>query len=66
MLTDDQEFYDYIYQSNCDLGQLQSLNLKKIQVFAKNANLRDERQTEIRTECLSIWDVSVVSLSLAV
>ena len=54
---DDEDFYEYIYRSNCELGKQQCLNLKKIQVFAKNPNLRETRQMDTRKECLKIWKV---------
>ncbi|XP_067947035.1 cap-specific mRNA (nucleoside-2'-O-)-methyltransferase 1-like [Watersipora subatra] len=57
MLKADEDFFDYIYKSNSDLGHQQCLNLKKIQVYAKNPDLRDARQMDIRSQCLKLWQI---------
>jgi len=59
---EDEDFSDYIFKSNNELGQAQCINLKKIQVYAQNPSLRDERQMEIRAQCLDLWQVLLVSI----
>jgi hypothetical protein len=36
IMEKDRDFFDYIYNSNEALGQIQVLNLRKIQAFATN------------------------------
>ncbi len=57
ILESNTQFFDYIRNSNEKLGKIQILNLKKIQAFATNQSLIDIRQTDVRTECLSLWRV---------
>jgi len=53
----DSEFWDFIRESNDELGKLQAVHLEKIRVFAQNPNLIDRRQTDIRKDCLAFWGV---------
>jgi cap1 methyltransferase len=61
ILKSNAQFYDYIKESNEKLGNVQILNLKKIQAFATNPNLLDIRQADIRDECLKLWKVPLDS-----
>ncbi|XP_064485017.1 cap-specific mRNA (nucleoside-2'-O-)-methyltransferase 1-like [Ornithodoros turicata] len=57
ILNDDQDFFKYIKDSNEELGRLQVVHLSKIKAFAQNANLYEERQSNLRKECLELWKV---------
>ncbi|KAG7308575.1 hypothetical protein JYU34_005791 [Plutella xylostella] len=57
VLQADTEFYQYIYTSNCKLGDKQIKNLLKIAQFSKDKNLKDPTQTEIREQCLRLWQL---------
>ncbi|XP_052271632.1 cap-specific mRNA (nucleoside-2'-O-)-methyltransferase 1-like [Dreissena polymorpha] len=50
-------FYEYMCNSNDSLGEIQILNLKKIQAFTRNTNLVDTRQADIRKQLLEKWKV---------
>ena len=56
MLNDD-NFFNYIWESNERIGKTQVLNLKKIQAFATNPNLHDVRQGDLIAECLKYWNI---------
>ncbi|XP_041352995.1 cap-specific mRNA (nucleoside-2'-O-)-methyltransferase 1-like [Gigantopelta aegis] len=56
-LQNDEQFFQYIKDSNEIIGRNQVINLKKIQVFTQNANLYEERQADIRKQCLEKWKV---------
>lgn len=53
----DQKFRDYIFNSNDDIGQNQIVGLLKIAAFAKDSNLHETRQAEIRLQCLRLWQL---------
>ncbi|CAL1265972.1 unnamed protein product [Larinioides sclopetarius] len=57
VLKENEEFYDYIVTSNDKLGTNQIIHLDKIRVFAQNTNLHEEKQSDIRKECLALWKV---------
>ncbi|GFS91353.1 cap-specific mRNA [Nephila pilipes] len=57
ILKGDEEFYNYIVESNDKLGTNQIIHLDKIRVFAQNVNLHETRQSDIRKECLALWGV---------
>ncbi|CAH1792799.1 unnamed protein product [Owenia fusiformis] len=57
VIREDTEFYDYIVTSNESLGKKQSIALGKIQAFAQNNDLYEERQAEIREETLKLWKI---------
>ncbi|CAF4952019.1 unnamed protein product, partial [Rotaria magnacalcarata] len=50
-----ENFYEYIRDSNNHLGEHQIRNLRKIHAFVSNATLRDNRQNEVRLKCLQLW-----------
>jgi cap1 methyltransferase len=57
VMTNDDHFFNYIYESNERMGKIQVLNLKKIQAFATNANWHDSRQADLITDCLKYWNI---------
>ncbi|XP_049873208.1 cap-specific mRNA (nucleoside-2'-O-)-methyltransferase 1 isoform X2 [Pectinophora gossypiella] len=57
IIQEDQGFYEYIYKSNCLLGERQIKNLLKIAAFSKDKNLKDETQAEMREQCLKLWQL---------
>lgn len=63
ILKETTAFYEYIRNSNNELGINQIRNLKKIRAFVSNATLRDGRQHEIRSRCLEYWQVRSFDLS---
>ncbi|XP_021362611.1 cap-specific mRNA (nucleoside-2'-O-)-methyltransferase 1-like [Mizuhopecten yessoensis] len=57
LLEGDDEFFQYMYESNLLLGRLQITSLKKIQTFTQNSDLYEGRQSEIRRQCLERWQI---------
>lgn len=57
VLKEDKEFFDYIYNSNNELGFRQMVSLRKIQVYCQDTQLIEPRQAELRLECLSHWQL---------
>ncbi|CAF2931903.1 unnamed protein product [Rotaria sp. Silwood2] len=57
ILKENEKFYEYIRNSNNQLGENQIKNLKKIRAFVSNASLKDYRQNEIRSQCLHLWEI---------
>ncbi|CAG5045967.1 unnamed protein product [Parnassius apollo] len=57
VLQEDTAFFDYIYKSNCMLGERQIKNLLKIAAFSKDKNLSEPNQALMRTECLELWQL---------
>ncbi|XP_068633087.1 cap-specific mRNA (nucleoside-2'-O-)-methyltransferase 1 [Battus philenor] len=57
VIQEDTAFFDYVYKSNCILGEKQILNLLKIAAFSKDKNLMESSQATIRTECLKLWQL---------
>lgn len=57
VLVGDKAFFNYIYNSNNRIGQNQIIGLVKIAAFYKDTNLYEDKQVEIRKECLSLWKV---------
>ncbi|CAF3385074.1 unnamed protein product [Rotaria socialis] len=57
ILKGNQKFYEYIRNSNNQLGDTQIRNLKKIRAFVSNPSLKDDRQSDIRAKCLQFWEV---------
>lgn len=41
------------------MGVNQIRNLKKIRAFVSNSSLKDLRQSDIRSKCLQLWEVSI-------
>ncbi|XP_037078583.1 cap-specific mRNA (nucleoside-2'-O-)-methyltransferase 1-like [Pollicipes pollicipes] len=57
VLKADRVFNDYINRSNNDLGQRQIVSLTKIRTFYRDVQLREDRQQELRAQCLAAWAV---------
>ncbi|CAL4088364.1 unnamed protein product [Meganyctiphanes norvegica] len=55
IIKGDEDFYNYIVNSNNDLGERQIIGLRKIQAFCRDIELIDERQAELRTQSLERW-----------
>ncbi|XP_056022485.1 cap-specific mRNA (nucleoside-2'-O-)-methyltransferase 1-like isoform X2 [Ostrea edulis] len=56
-LESDQCFFNYIYESNVNLGKMQISGLKKIQSFVQNTQLYETRQADVRRDCLKRWNL---------
>ncbi|XP_064623384.1 cap-specific mRNA (nucleoside-2'-O-)-methyltransferase 1-like [Lineus longissimus] len=57
ILKADMPFYNAMVFSNDSFGRKQVLNLKKIQIFAKNPDLHEGKQADMRKECLMKWKI---------
>ncbi|KAF0313372.1 Cap-specific mRNA (nucleoside-2'-O-)-methyltransferase 1 [Amphibalanus amphitrite] len=57
VLKEDTAFCDYITESNNVLGERQITGLTKIRTFYRDTSLREDRQQELRQQCLSVWKV---------
>ncbi|XP_046965838.1 cap-specific mRNA (nucleoside-2'-O-)-methyltransferase 1 [Vanessa cardui] len=57
VIQEDREFYEYIYKSNCIIGERQIKNLLKIGEFSKDKTLRDESQAKMKEKCLQLWEL---------
>ncbi|XP_050440326.1 cap-specific mRNA (nucleoside-2'-O-)-methyltransferase 1 isoform X2 [Adelges cooleyi] len=56
-ILNDKSFFEYLWKSNNELGQIQALSLSKIVAFTKDQRLADDRQKDLRKMCLDLWDV---------
>ena len=57
MLTEDQNFYEYLVVSNNNLAMRQVVNLAKIAAFCKDVSLREDRQAELKKQSLEFWKI---------
>lgn len=57
VIRDDEQFFQYILNSNEVLGQQQVVSLVKIKTFAQNTDLRDTRQSDVRDRCMKCWEI---------
>lgn len=55
VLTADEKFFNYIYESNMQIGRNQIAGLLKIAAYVKEPTLKETRQAQIRADCLQIW-----------
>ncbi|XP_055629042.1 cap-specific mRNA (nucleoside-2'-O-)-methyltransferase 1 [Toxorhynchites rutilus septentrionalis] len=55
VLMGDHAFFQYICDSNNEIGKNQIVGLAKIAHFCADSNLHEEKQGEIKTRCLSLW-----------
>ncbi|KAI1240656.1 hypothetical protein IHE44_0009092 [Lamprotornis superbus] len=55
VIKDNQDFYNYIVQSNENHCKVQIKALAKIRAFVQDTTLVEPRQAEIRKECLQLW-----------
>ena len=52
LLQADKHFFEYIVESNNQIGRNQVVGLEKIAAFYRNRNLLERRQAEVRRESL--------------
>lgn len=64
-LLGDQKFFKYICDSNDRLGERQIVNLTKIASFCRDPSLYEERQADIRKQCLAYWEVPDIARKAA-
>ncbi|KAJ7404288.1 Cap-specific mRNA (nucleoside-2'-O-)-methyltransferase 1 [Willisornis vidua] len=57
VIKDNQDFYNYIVQSNENHCKVQIKALAKIRAFVQDTTLIEPRQAEIRKECLQLWGI---------
>ncbi|XP_032517656.2 cap-specific mRNA (nucleoside-2'-O-)-methyltransferase 1 [Danaus plexippus] len=57
VIQEDRAFYEYIYKSNCVIGERQIKNLLKIAEFSKNKSLQEDSQADMREQCLKLWNL---------
>ncbi|KAK3860428.1 hypothetical protein Pcinc_033526 [Petrolisthes cinctipes] len=51
----DEDFYQYMCNSNNELGYRQIIGLRKIQTFCRDTQLVESRQSELRLQSLAHW-----------
>ncbi|XP_017889217.1 cap-specific mRNA (nucleoside-2'-O-)-methyltransferase 1-like, partial [Ceratina calcarata] len=56
-LEREQQFLQYLRESNEVLGRKQVIGLCKIAAFYEDSTLVEVKQAEMRTECLKYWDI---------
>ncbi|XP_046632106.1 cap-specific mRNA (nucleoside-2'-O-)-methyltransferase 1-like isoform X1 [Daphnia pulicaria] len=57
LMTNHHDFYNYLFESNNDLGERQVVNLAKIAAFCKDVTLREDRQSELKKQSLEFWKI---------
>jgi cap1 methyltransferase len=57
ILQSDKVFMEYVIKSNNGIGGKQISSLMQIVACVKNWSLRDERQSDIKKECLKLWKI---------
>lgn len=57
VIKGDQQFFNYVYDSNNIIGENQVAGLLKIAQFCKDATLKETRQDEFKRKSLEIWNV---------
>lgn len=57
VIQEDTEFFEYVYKSNCILGERQIQNLLKIAAFSKHKILKEIYQAEMKEQCLQLWNL---------
>ncbi|XP_066934047.1 cap-specific mRNA (nucleoside-2'-O-)-methyltransferase 1-like [Clytia hemisphaerica] len=63
IIKDDEPFFQYIYNSNNEIGARQILGLKKLATYVQNTNLVGANQAEVRKQCLEAWKVPTAARS---
>lgn len=56
-LLEQHEFIEYIKNSNDRIGEVQIRNLRKLETFCYNPQLKDKRQVEVRRKCMQLWNL---------
>ncbi|KAG6452827.1 cap-specific mRNA (nucleoside-2'-O-)-methyltransferase 1 isoform X1 [Manduca sexta] len=59
VMQEDTNFYEYMYRSNCVIGEKQIKNLLKIAAFSKDVSLKETCQAEMKEQCLQLWQIPV-------
>ncbi|XP_034107648.1 cap-specific mRNA (nucleoside-2'-O-)-methyltransferase 1 [Drosophila albomicans] len=54
-MQQDEQFINYMIESNNSIGNAQIVGLRKIAAFAHNMELKESRQSEVRQDCLKAW-----------
>lgn len=57
VMQGDREFFDYIFNSNNTIGKNQIVGLLKIAAYCHDAELVETKQSEIRKQCLQLWEL---------
>lgn len=57
LMFGDSNYSDYLRESNNSLGMRQVINLAKIAAFCKDTSLREDRQSELKKQCLDFWKI---------
>lgn len=57
VMQNDREFFDYIYNSNSMIGKNQIVGLLKIAAYCHDSELVETKQSEIRKQCLNLWNL---------
>jgi len=57
IIRDDEPFFQYMCNSNNELGARQILGLKKLATYVRNTSLHGPSQAEVRKQCLVAWNV---------
>lgn len=57
VMQSDEEFYNYICDSNNLIGHNQVVGLLKIAHYSRDINLKEPRQEEFKSDSLGIWNV---------
>ena len=57
VMQGDREFFDYIYNSNNNIGKNQIVGLLKIAAYCHDVDLVETKQSEIRKTCLQLWNL---------
>ena len=57
IILGDETFTEYMVESNNTLGERQVVALSKIAAFCKDPLLRENRQEEIKNQCLHFWQI---------
>lgn len=57
VMQKDREFFDYIYNSNNQIGKNQIVGLLKIAAYCHDSELIETKQSEIRKQCLTLWEL---------
>ena len=63
IIKDDEPFFQYMCNSNNEIGAKQILGLKKLATFVQNTLLMGPDQAEVRKQCLEAWKVPLTARS---
>lgn len=61
IIKDDEPFFQYMFNSNNEIGARQILGLKKLATYVQNTVLVGPDQAEVRKQCLEAWNVPVTA-----